>query len=351
MAENLTLIDTEKVTGRKVGPWEKLAQTVIETCPKIKKEREKKILCERFGIGQSARTLDASGKDIGVTRERIRQIVNNAVRKIQKYCENKDALEKIAKIEQFIEKKGGYITCDMLFGEFAGKEKFEQNAVKFIVSLSKKLELMKESKTIRQGWNNKSLTQSELKGLTQKAIQCMKEKNKVLKTSEIAKEISAEERKTGAVLSAAKSVMTTDDKKWGLSSWPHVNPKSIRDKSKYIMTRHKKPMHYADLAKKISGISKKPVTKQSVHNELIKTSEFVLVGRGIYAMGEWGYTPGVVEEVIVEVLTDAGQPMHKDDIVKKVLEKRIVKVSTIVLNLQKKKFKRIDRAIYTLNTK
>ncbi|MBW6431777.1 winged helix-turn-helix domain-containing protein, partial [Patescibacteria group bacterium] len=113
--------------------------------------------------------------------------------------------------------------------------------------------------------------------------------------------------------------------------------------------QHGKPIHYHELSKKISEIGKKDVTKQSVHNELIKNSDFILVGRGIYALADWGYTPGIVEEVIVTVLEEAGEPLHKDIIIGRVLERRIVKPSTIVLNLQKPRFKKIDKSVYTLN--
>lgn len=350
MAENLTLIDTGKLTGRKIGPWEKLAQKAIDTCPKIKKDREKKILCERYGIGRNARTLDASGKDIGVTRERIRQIVNNTLKKIQKYGSDHEIISKATQIEQFVKKNGGYVSNDALFYRFAKEDKLEQNALKFIASLSLAIEAVKDSKSVRAGWNDKTLKQSEIKELSAKETQVLKDGGEPLSAPDIAKRLQVDEKKAKAVLSATKAIMATDTGKWGLSSWPHVNPKSIRDKSKYIMVRHGKPIHYAELAQRISDFSKKSVTKQSVHNELIKTDEFVLVGRGIYAMSEWGYRPGVVEEVIVEVLLESGKPMHRDDIVKKVLERRIVKVSTITLNLQKKRFKRIDRATYTLDT-
>jgi hypothetical protein len=151
------------------------------------------------------------------------------------------------------------------------------------------------------------------------------------------------------VLASVKTIMKTDSGQWGLISWPNVNPRSIRDKSKYIMLRHGKPLHYAELTKKIGDMGIKNVTKQSVHNELIKNTDFVLVGRGIYALIEWGYEPGVVDEVIVSVLTSAGGPMHKDQIIERVLEKRIVKASTVILNLQKPRFKRVGKAVYTIN--
>ena len=39
------------------------------------------------------------------------------------------------------------------------------------------------------------------------------------------------------------------------------------------------------------------------------------VGRGLYALSEWGYTPGVVRDVIREAL-EKGGPMKKDEIMK-----------------------------------
>jgi DNA-directed RNA polymerase delta subunit len=140
------------------------------------------------------------------------------------------------------------------------------------------------------------------------------------------------------------------DGKWGLVSWPEVNPKSIRDKTYLVLSRHGKPLHFSDIASHIRtlGTSKRDVTVQAVHNELIKDRRFVLIGRGIYALAEWGYTPGTVAEIIASVLRTQA-PLHKDEIVKRVLEKRQVKTTTIILNLQEKaQFQRVAKATYTL---
>jgi DNA-directed RNA polymerase delta subunit len=97
--------------------------------------------------------------------------------------------------------------------------------------------------------------------------------------------------------------------------------------------------------------NEKKVTKQAVHNELIRDERFILIGRGIYALREWGYNKGVVEEVIEEVLITAGKPLHKDEIIKEVLKRRVVKETTILLNLQKDRFKRVARATYTISSR
>jgi DNA-directed RNA polymerase delta subunit len=130
-----------------------------------------------------------------------------------------------------------------------------------------------------------------------------------------------------------------------------VNPKNIRDKIYVILKQNGKHMHFNDIAGAIkeSDFKRKDVTTQAIHNELIKDKRFVLIGRGIYALKEWGYERGTVADIINDVLKAAGEPLHRDEIVKRVLKSRYVKETTILLNLQSKpQFKRVAKATYTL---
>ena len=109
---------------------------------------------------------------------------------------------------------------------------------------------------------------------------------------------------------------------------------------------------FNEIAKSIrdSDFKRKDVTQQAIHNELIKDKRFVLIGRGIYALNEWGYKQGIVSDVIEEVLKEANEPLHRDEIVKRVLAKRQVKETTILLNLQgKPQFVRTSKATYSLD--
>ena len=110
-------------------------------------------------------------------------------------------------------------------------------------------------------------------------------------------------------------------------------------------------MHFNEIAEAIkqSDFKRKDVTTQAIHNELIKDKRFVLVGRGIYALREWGYKNGTVADIITDVLKKANKPLHRDEIVKEVLKSRYVKETTILLNLQgKDQFKRVAKATYEL---
>jgi hypothetical protein len=153
-----------------------------------------------------------------------------------------------------------------------------------------------------------------------------------------------------ALASTSKQLASLNSR-WGLIKWPMVNPKNIRDKIYVILKEHGKHMHFNEIAAAIkdSDFKRKDVTTQAIHNELIKDKRFVLIGRGIYALKEWGYQKGTVADIITEVLRDAGEPLHRDEIVKRVLKSRFVKETTILLNLQgKPQFKRVAKATYGL---
>jgi hypothetical protein len=162
-----------------------------------------------------------------------------------------------------------------------------------------------------------------------------------------------DEKGIRAVIALAKNIIRTEEGHLGLSHWREINPKSIRDKTYYILRKHSKPLHFNEIAEHIENLdqNKKSVTKQAVHNELIRDERFVLIGRGIYALKEWGYKDGIVEEVIEEILVSADRPLHKDEIIKEVKKRRIVKETTILLNLQKDRFLRVARATYTIKNK
>lgn len=130
---------------------------------------------------------------------------------------------------------------------------------------------------------------------------------------------------------------------------PNVNPRNIKDKIYVVLKQNSQPMHFSDIASQIasSNFKRKDVTKQAIHNELIKDKRFVLIGRGIYALNEWGYKKGTVADIIADVIKQNGQPMYRDDIVKQVLKRRKVKETTVLLNLQARpEFKRVAKATY-----
>jgi hypothetical protein len=60
-------------------------------------------------------------------------------------------------------------------------------------------------------------------------------------------------------------------------------------------------------------------------------------------LSEWGYSTGVVRDVIKEIIAKNG-PLTKNEIIDKVLKERHVKQNTILVNLQNQRFFKRDKA-------
>ncbi len=147
-------------------------------------------------------------------------------------------------------------------------------------------------------------------------------------------------------LSISKGIGRNPLAEWGKVTAPAIRTKGIRDYAYLAIKRHGKPMHFSEVAGAISGTFSKKAHVATTHNELIKDPRFVLVGRGLYALAEWGYSPGVVRDVIRVVLSKDG-PLKKDEVIQQVKKARFVKDNTILVNLNDPRyFKRLKDGRY-----
>jgi hypothetical protein len=228
----------------------------------------------------------------------------------------------------------------------------EQARVAFLAGLCPQLVVINEDDNFYNSVGVLEVrSEKALKADVAKLIDIIKQLGEPKPIEEIAKAAHLNDSKQAAALASTSKQLATLNGRWGLVKWPMVNPKNIRDKIYVILKENGKHMHFNDIAKAIkeSDFKRKDVTTQAIHNELIKDKRFVLIGRGIYALKEWGYERGTVADIITEVLREAGQPLHRDEIVKRVLKSRFVKETTILLNLQgKPQFKRVAKATYTM---
>jgi hypothetical protein len=227
----------------------------------------------------------------------------------------------------------------------------EQARVAFLSQLSPELTVIGEDDNFYNSVAVKNGDEQSIKSQVVSLVETIKQLGEPKTIEQIAKAAGIDEPKRAAALASTSKQLATLNKRWGLVKWPMVNPKNIRDKIYVILKENGKHMHFNEIAAAIkqSDFKRKDVTTQAIHNELIKDKRFVLIGRGIYALKEWGYEKGTVADIITEVLRDAGEPLHRDEIVKRVLKSRFVKETTILLNLQgKPQFKRVAKATYAL---
>jgi len=164
-------------------------------------------------------------------------------------------------------------------------------------------------------------------------VDFFKKEKKLLKFEEISKIFGIKEKVLSSYLEISRIIGKNEEGFYGLLEWPEIRPRGIRDKAYLVLKKAQRPLHFTEIAAQIDG-AKVP----TVHNELIKDERFVLIGRGIYALAEWGYFPGEVKDVILKILREKGRPMTKEEILEEVKKQRIVKPTTVLLYLYNKKY-------------
>jgi hypothetical protein len=341
----------EEATNMQV---ETVVKSILNT---IDKEREREIISRRFGLYDRKETLEQIGELLGITRERVRQLEKAIITRLKAQAEQGSVphiTEVEAAVSELLDDNGAAARVSVLSEKLTGKsDKLDQSRVAFLAVLCPKLTVVDENDFYHQSVALASVYK-DTKALITKVdgiVKTVKSIGKPSKVKAIALEAKSDNEKRVEALASISKLLAHLNGDWGLTKWPTVNPKNIRDKIYVILRENGKQMHFSEIADKIkeSDFKRKDVTTQAIHNELIKDDRFVLVGRGIYALKEWGFKKGTVSDVIAEILKKANEPLHRDEIVKRVLKNRYVKETTILLNLQgKKQFKRVAKATYAL---
>jgi hypothetical protein len=320
----------------------------------IEREREREIIARRYGLFDRKETLEQIGELLGITRERVRQLEKSVMTRLRS---NATSLPHIAEIEATllaaIEAAGQTARITALGAELTAENtRTDQSRLAFLTELCPRISAISEDDNFYQAAGNNSVhDEKAIKSEVAKLVSVIAKAGTPLEVKELSASAEMQSEIYTAALATISKQLATLNGRWGLVKWPTVNPKNIRDKIYVILSENGKHMHFNEIAESIkaSDFKRKDVTTQAIHNELIKDKRFVLIGRGIYALREWGYQKGTVADIITEVLKEAGEPLHRDEIVKRVLKSRFVKETTILLNLQSKpQFKRVAKATYEL---
>ncbi len=321
-------------------------------------DRGRDVLIKRFGLGSDTNkmTLEAIGGIYNITRERVRQLENfalDSIRKSDVFNENKSAIEDL---EKLIYSLGGVVDEEYLL-ECISKDRSTQNNILLLLVLGSPFRKEKENVNFKHRW----IVDEEIADKVHKAIKdlyssmskedLISENDIVSSFLEHLKDISDKYKNEEIIkrwLYLSKTIGKNPLGEWGIATSPNVNARGMRDYAFLVIRKHGSPMHFTEVAKAISDIFNKKAHVATCHNELIKDSRFVLVGRGLYALSDWGYEGGVVKDVIKKVLKKNG-PLTKEGVIEKVLKERYVKDNTIIVNLQDCRiFTRDDEGRYSI---
>lgn len=325
-------------------------------------EKEKQVIVKRFDIGDVGKhTLEQVGKEFSVTRERVRQIEKSALNKMKRNVFNTSLRHLHDFSHEVVGKSGGFLREDALSNSIStllpNNFNLDVSGLHLSLVLNDKLTCVGNTINFFPYVRENALSDFSLKYVSNHLINQLHKYGNVksldklqLDLRDVLTEVDFDITKVKSLIDIDKRITILDDQMVGLLEWRHVNPRTLRDKILYVLRKSKKPIHFASIAESIQGakFDKRSVNLQAVHNELIRHDQFVLIGRGIYALKEWGYESGTVSRVIERILRESGE-LSQEDIVDKVLAQRQVKRITIILALKNcNSFERVGRRMYRL---
>src|SRR3989338_9025863 len=271
-------------------------------------DRGRDVVLNRFGLNVDGKrkTLEEIGKKYNITRERVRQVEDAALHSIKKSDAYKAEQATFDELKQLIRKLGSIVAEHELL-PYISKDKTTQNHIHFFLVLGDAFTKHREDAHFHARWSVDGEMTEKVHESLRKLYASLSDEDLIPETEMIKKFFDhmkdvAEEYRDKEIarrwLSMSKTVSKNPLGEWGKASSPNVRTRGVKDFAYLVMRRHGSPMHFKEVADSISKIFGKKTHYATCHNELIKDSRFVLVGRGMYALAEWGYKRGTAREVI-----------------------------------------------------
>ena len=320
--------------------------------------RSADVIMNRFGLTPDGKrkTLEEIGKRYNITRERVRQVEDAAIALIKKSGAYKKEQVAFEELKQVIHKLGAIVAEHELLTHVA-KDPATRNHVHFMLELHDAFKKHREDDHFHPRWSVDDEMADKIHDALRKLYAGLSDEDLVPETEMVKRFLDhlkdvAENYRDGEIakrwLSISKAVSKNPLGEWGRATSPNIRTRGVKDYAFLVMRRHGSPMHFKEVADAISKVFGKKIHYATCHNELIKDSRFVLVGRGMYALSEWGYKAGIAREVIQDILKKSGS-LPKDEIVKRVMKERYFKKNTILVNLANAKyFKKTKGGLYSL---
>jgi hypothetical protein len=330
-----------------------VSKRLVQSLP----DRSRDVIVSRFGLSKGKpRTLDAIGKDYKITRERVRQIENHAIKVLQESSTIQKEAKHFEALESAIHELGGILPEEAILDALS-KDLETRNHLYFLLTVGRTFASAKETDDFKARWYVDH-------DLAKSVEDALKQVHATVKPSDVLTEDKLVEHVMTCLTKVNTKYKTKENVRrwlelsaclvrnplgeWGRATAPGIRVKNIRDHAYLALKRHGSPMHFREVSKAIQKLFGKAAHEATTHNELIKDKRFVLVGRGIYALAEWGYRAGPVAEIIKHILKEAG-PLTREEIMKRVAKERYVKPNTIIVNLQNPSFTKV-KGKYALKT-
>jgi hypothetical protein len=339
-------------------------------------ERSLNILADRFGLWDGiAETLQDIGDKIGLTRERVRQIEGNAIKRLRRLCGPEVINRFISRaIRSYLERnaneKCGVVNEEEAIASLATDCSIEESSL--AVQFLQEIEFAGEN-IFARGLRTAEPTVycldqdgvKEYQEMLNKMELSLQKREKPMTHDMLLNDIESRERAiftpeqrrlAHRLIAISPSLSSMRNGNIALAKWIAFHERGAANLAEAALRILGRPAHINEIYEKIGPIfgDAAKLSKGALHNALItKREKFVWVGNGTYGLAVWGLKrPPYLKDRLVELLSGSSYPLPFWHLEEKVLEVCNCKKASVrmTLDLNPKLFKKFDGDQYGLQT-
>jgi len=297
-------------------------------------DKEIEVIHSRFGLTRKRKTLSTIGSIYGISRERVRQIEERAIKKIYSdFADNNQIQQIFYKVRLLAKKITPLDAIDNLSNIY-----INEGVVRLLLRIEKEDFCIFEDDNLIKSFLIQKKERSKIDKLLNKLIECLNYQKSYVPIKEFVDHFNICEE---FILSIEK--LEVNNGSIVIRTNKNIFNISLRDRVKDVLEKYGKPMHIKDISEK-SGIKLSRILGRSG-----QLSGIINVGKSIYALKEWGYIKGTTADIICYYLNNEGIPMHYLKIVRLIKKQKQYKTSTVYAALQNDdRIQNIDNSMYAL---
>ena len=351
----------KEIAGQGISPLHRMALAATSLAELTTKwlgplnDRQRQVIRWRYGLDGERLTLEETGRRLGVTRERARQIQNQAFPILEKPTCRAVIRPVRALLKYSLEQAGGLLNEAQV--EAALRSALTIGPVNPVGVAHLLFQLDDEVQWIRQtrAWGLRTHPLDQVGGIQQRLVRILEKEHAPLPTEELMARFKAGHPDAGedafilACLRVHPEIAVDQGGYCGLRRWE----RSYIDEIVLALRNIGEPVHYTVIADGANALLT-PETRTSAHNIHAilgrRTDLFVRVGHGIFGLKEWGLPDdGNLANAAYRVLNEAGKPLPIEIIADRVLDTWQAKRSSVhvAVNLDER-FVNIGHGVYWL---
>ena len=308
-------------------------------------KQQREVIILRFGLdGKKKRVLQEIADEHMLTRERIRQIQKKAIEQLQTDVCVKELAAAANHVNEALRTCGGVADEEAICLACDAGDKTEQNYIHLLLVVSGNFYLSPETNDIQKYWYAEEKSKKAIdtvlfamhKKFEQEGNNLMNEDNLNKIYDEIAAPYKGLVPDCIPAVKLSRRLGANPLGEWGIKEHPEIALSGLSGYIRSVLRDAGKPLHFREIAKRVGQLKEDTdCNVYSCHNELVRQDDFILVGRGLYALNGMGYRPGTIADIIKVGIKENG-PMTRDEVINFVNGERHVKTQSIVLTLGKK---------------